>query len=197
MVELGAIAGIPVVAILTCLLKCAVEVGNVDEHPDEVQNLLYLQCLADCLLPSGLPDPDRYKTDEKQEHSTSSQSDKDENSDSSGEENTVSDEETSFAEIDGSTVRLHVEFRRNITTITIEDSNIREKYRNDDFKDIYHPNADLTPKIESLAQDVLNTTVDVSTDAFSISIVAPDLRRETISTFREQLIDLLRDESNP
>lgn len=61
MVDLGSVAGVSVGLILACLLKCAVEVGNVERLSAEEQNLLYLKCVADCLLPSGLPDPDRYR----------------------------------------------------------------------------------------------------------------------------------------
>lgn len=61
MVDLGNVAGVSVALILACLLKCAVEVGNVDRLSPQEQNLLYLGCVADCLIPSGLPDPDRYQ----------------------------------------------------------------------------------------------------------------------------------------
>lgn len=61
MVDLGNVAGVSVALILACLLKCAVEAGNVDRLSPQEQNLLYLKCVADCLLPSGLPNPNRYQ----------------------------------------------------------------------------------------------------------------------------------------
>lgn len=61
MVDLGSVAGFSILLILACLLKCAVEAGNVDRLSPQAQNLLYLQCIADCLIPSGLPDPNRYQ----------------------------------------------------------------------------------------------------------------------------------------
>lgn len=72
MVDLGSVAGVSVGLILACLLKCAVEVGNVDRFSPQELNLLYLKCVADCLIPSGLPDPDRY-----QDKSDDSDQDKD------------------------------------------------------------------------------------------------------------------------
>lgn len=63
MVEIGSIAGVSILYIIGCLLKCAIEVNGANQRSAEAQNLLYLHCISNCLIPTGLPDPDRYNNE--------------------------------------------------------------------------------------------------------------------------------------
>ena len=38
----------------------SIEVNGANQQSAEAQNLLYLYCISNCLIPTGLPDPDRY-----------------------------------------------------------------------------------------------------------------------------------------
>lgn len=197
MIDLGSIAGIPVGLFLACLLKCAVEVGNAEEHPDEVQNLLYLQCVADCLLPSGLPDPDRYKENREQKDNLPDQTDSEGTDfDFPDKEGPSGNKTPTIISLGANDVEIHTEYRRKVSIITIEDKDRAKKLQNKDFEDIYRPSEDLIPQIEELSHDILGKEVDVSTDAFSVSIIVPEIRREAISAFREQVIEILRNKDN-
>lgn len=194
MVELGAIAGVPVVVILTCLLKCAIEVGNADEHPAEVQNLLYMQCIADCLLPSELPDPDRYKKDSDQENSVSDQSDnKDSSFEFPDEEGVIGSQTPMSITLDGTPVDIKTEFRKKVSIIIVENRD-EKRISDEGFEDQYHPHPDIRPKVERLAIETLDQEADVTTNPLSISIIIPTVQRDAIIEFREELADFLHDE---
>lgn len=63
MSEPASILGIPLAVILWCLGRCSLEVGNADDLDPLEANRLLLKCFFDCLVPGGLPEPDRYKDD--------------------------------------------------------------------------------------------------------------------------------------
>ena len=60
MVDPSWLIGVPPLWILYVLVKCGYEVGNVDDISDVEANRLYLKCIFDDMIPSGLPDPDRF-----------------------------------------------------------------------------------------------------------------------------------------
>lgn len=45
------------------MMKCAYEVQAPDGLTEEERNALYLKCIFDNLVPTGLPDPDKYDDD--------------------------------------------------------------------------------------------------------------------------------------
>lgn len=200
MVELGAIAGVSVVFIISCLLKCAVEVGNADEHPAEVQNLLYLQCVADCLLPSGLPEPDRYKKDSNQpdeededpsdEHSDTNHSES-ATFEPGGEEEVDLDEIHTTLNIPSATIEIQTEFTKKNTMISISDKDLSKKRRNKNYDEIYRPSGHIKPWISDLANRL---RVDVSTNAdpFILTITVHDEEKGKGVVFHEKLISVLR-----
>lgn len=51
--------GISLGALLWCLGKCSIEVGNAEDLDGTEANQRLLTCVIDCATP-GLPDPDRY-----------------------------------------------------------------------------------------------------------------------------------------
>lgn len=64
MIEIGSVAGVSILYIIGCLLKCAIEVNSANQQSAEAQNLLYLHCISNCLIPTGLPDTDRYNDED-------------------------------------------------------------------------------------------------------------------------------------
>lgn len=60
------ILGVPPAVLAYILAKCAYEVRKADGTEKE-KNALYLQCVfenVDKLVPTGLPDPDKYDNDD-------------------------------------------------------------------------------------------------------------------------------------
>ena len=45
------------------MAKCAYEVEQPNDLSEEERNALYLKCILDNLVPTGLPDPDKYDDD--------------------------------------------------------------------------------------------------------------------------------------
>jgi hypothetical protein len=57
------ILGLPPIVIFYILMKCGYEVEQPDGLSDEERNRLYLKCIFDNLVPTGLPDPEKYDDD--------------------------------------------------------------------------------------------------------------------------------------
>jgi len=52
--------GVPPVVLAYILGKCAYEVEQPDGLSEAERNRLFLQCIFDNLVPTGLPDPKKY-----------------------------------------------------------------------------------------------------------------------------------------
>ena len=63
MVDPASVFGVPPLVVAYIMAKCAVEVGAADGLSEEERNALYLKCIFDNLIPTGLPDPDKYDDD--------------------------------------------------------------------------------------------------------------------------------------
>lgn len=64
MVDPTSIFGVSPLVIAYIMAKCAFEVEAADGLSEEEQNGLYLKCIFDNLIPTGLPDPDKYDDDD-------------------------------------------------------------------------------------------------------------------------------------
>jgi hypothetical protein len=62
-VDPTSIFGVPPLVVAYIMAKCAIEIEAADGLSDEEQNALYLKCILDNLIPTGLPDPDKYDND--------------------------------------------------------------------------------------------------------------------------------------
>lgn len=58
------IFGVPIIIILWAMVKCGIEVNGSDIDDPAEENKLYWQCIIDAIIPSGLPDPDRFDDSE-------------------------------------------------------------------------------------------------------------------------------------
>jgi len=54
------IFGVPPAVLAYILSKCAYEVAQPDDIPEAERNRLFLQCVFENLVPTGLPDADKY-----------------------------------------------------------------------------------------------------------------------------------------
>lgn len=60
MVDPATIFGVPPLVVAYVMVKCAYEVEQPDGLTEEERNALYLKCILDNLVPTGLPDSDKY-----------------------------------------------------------------------------------------------------------------------------------------
>ena len=63
MVDPFAILGVPPFVVAYVMWKCAYEVNQPDGLTEEERNKLWLKCIFDNLIPTGLPDPHKYDDD--------------------------------------------------------------------------------------------------------------------------------------
>ncbi|WP_435100246.1 hypothetical protein [Halorubrum sp. N11] len=63
MVDPVSIFGVPPLVVAYVMAKCAYEVEQPSDLSEEERNALYLKCILDNLVPTGLPDPDKYDDD--------------------------------------------------------------------------------------------------------------------------------------
>ena len=58
------IFGVPPIVLAYIMIKCAYEVEAADGvTSEERKNALYMKCILDNVVPTGLPDSDRYDDD--------------------------------------------------------------------------------------------------------------------------------------
>jgi hypothetical protein len=62
-VDTTSIFGVPPLVVAYIMAKCAVEVEAADGLSEEERDALYLKCIFDNLIPTGLPDPEKYDND--------------------------------------------------------------------------------------------------------------------------------------
>jgi len=66
--DLSSILGVPPAGLAYVMVKCGIEVKSA-RAPEKRKNELYLQCVfenIDDLVPTGLPDPDKYNGDDEE-----------------------------------------------------------------------------------------------------------------------------------
>jgi len=62
-VDPASIFGVPPLVVAYIMAKCAFEVEAADGLSEEERNALYLKCIFDNLIPTGLPDSNKYDDD--------------------------------------------------------------------------------------------------------------------------------------
>ena len=58
-----AIFSVPPTILAYIMMKCAYEVEAPDGLSEQERNALYLKCILDNIVPTGLPDPEKYDDD--------------------------------------------------------------------------------------------------------------------------------------
>ena len=58
------IIGVPPIILLYVMVKCAYEVEHADGVSEHEKNALWMKCVLDNVIPTGIPDPDAYNRDD-------------------------------------------------------------------------------------------------------------------------------------